>query len=174
MSERAASPAASSLPLEVSSPAETTAFGHKLAAVLFPGAVVALVGPLGAGKTYLVRAIAEGLGITNSRVVTSPTFVLIQEYDARLPVYHFDVYRLRAPRDFVDLGAHEYFEGRGVSLVEWADRVQEYLPAEHLRITTTVTGETTRRLLLEAFGEPYVSVIRHFRSSGFLGEGVNL
>src|SRR5215467_6495965 len=92
----------------------TRAFGHRLAKLLFPGAVVALVGPLGAGKTHLVRAIALGLGITDSRVVTSPTFVLIQEYDACLPIYHFDAYRLRTEAEFFDLGAHEYFAGKGV------------------------------------------------------------
>src|SRR5437870_2864064 len=90
--------------------AATEAFGRRLGPLLFPGAVVALVGPLGAGKTHLVRAIAEGLGIADSRVVTSPTFVLIQEYRARLPVYHFDAYRLRGAGEFADLGAHEYFE----------------------------------------------------------------
>jgi|SRR5581483_4033538 len=148
-----------SLTVDVSSPAETTAFGRQLASALFPGAVMALVGPLGAGKTYLVRAIAEGLGIKNSRVVTSPTFVLIQEYDARLPIYHFDVYRLGNVRDFVDLGVAEYFEGRGVSIVEWADRVAESLPAEHLRITTTVTGEWTRRLQIEAFGPRHARLL---------------
>src|SRR5437763_9517656 len=119
----------------------TRAFGHRLAALLFPGAVVALVGPLGAGKTHLVRAVAEGLGIADGRAVSSPTFVLIQEYDARLPVYHFDAYRLRGPGEFSDLGAHEYFEGRGVCLVEWADRVEACLPAEHLSVTLAVRGE---------------------------------
>src|SRR5438270_927073 len=108
----------------------TGAFGRRLAALLFPGAVVALVGPLGAGKTHLVRAIAEGLGVADGRVVSSPTFVLIQEYDTRLPVYHFDAYRLAGAADFLDLGAHEYFEGRGVCLIEWADRVEAALPAE--------------------------------------------
>src|SRR5437762_1281844 len=82
-------------------------------ALLFPGAVVALVGPLGAGKTFLARAIAEGLGIADSRVVTSPTFVLIQEYEARLPIYHFDVYRLKRQTEFFDLGAQEYLSGDG-------------------------------------------------------------
>src|ERR1700750_2210609 len=109
--------------LDIASLDETEAFGRRLGAMLFPGAVVALVGPLGAGKTHLVRAVAEGLGVGDSRVVSSPTFVLIQEYDARLPVYHFDAYRLRGEADFLDLGAHEYFEGRGVCLIEWADRV---------------------------------------------------
>src|SRR5947207_12209432 len=95
------------LQLDLPTPAATAAFGHRLAGQLFPGAVVALVGPLGAGKTQLVRAVAEGLGIADSRAVSSPTFVLIQEYDARLPIYHFDAYRLRGPAEFFDLGAHE-------------------------------------------------------------------
>src|SRR5262249_20500840 len=140
--------------------AATTAFGRRLGGLLFPGAVVALVGPLGAGKTHLVRAVAEGLGIADSRAVSSPTFVLIQEYEARLPVYHFDAYRLRSPAEFFDLGAHEYFEGRGVSLVEWADRVEPCLPAEHLRITVSVTGESSRRFTVEGRGERYVGVVR--------------
>src|SRR6266511_3298084 len=124
-----------SLTLDVPDLAGTTAFGRRLADLLFPGAVVALVGPLGAGKTHLVRAVAEGLGLADSRAVSSPTFVLIQEYEARLPVYHFDAYRLRGAGEFFDLGAHEYFAGGGVCLVEWADRVAACLPAEHLRLT---------------------------------------
>ena len=138
----------------------TRAFGHRLADLLFPGAVVALVGPLGAGKTQLVRAVAEGLGIADSRAVTSPTFVLIQEYDARLPIYHFDAYRLRGPGDFFDLGAHEYFEGSGVCLVEWADRVEEHLPPEQLRVTIALTGEHSRRFTVEGRGERWVGAVR--------------
>ena len=101
-----------SLTIEVKDLAATTQFGRRLAELLFPGAIVALVGPLGAGKTHLVRAIAEGLGIANSRAVSSPTFVLIQEYNARLPIYHFDAYRLRRPEEFADLGVQEYRVGR--------------------------------------------------------------
>jgi tRNA threonylcarbamoyladenosine biosynthesis protein TsaE len=144
--------------------AATLALGRRLGGLLFPGAVVALVGPLGAGKTHFVRAVAEGLGIADSRVVSSPTFVLIQEYDARLPVYHFDAYRLRDPGEFFDLGAHAYFEGDGVCLVEWADRVEACLPAEQLRVTFAVTGETSRRLTFEARGERYAALLEGLRS----------
>ncbi|MBX9622465.1 MAG: tRNA (adenosine(37)-N6)-threonylcarbamoyltransferase complex ATPase subunit type 1 TsaE [Gemmataceae bacterium] len=135
--------------------AATEAFGRRLGGLLFPGAVVALVGPLGAGKTHLVRAVVEGLGVKNPAAVTSPTFVLIQEYPARLPVYHFDAYRLSGPREFAELGADEYFAGDGVCLVEWADKVEPTLPAEHLRITITVVDETRRRFDLVATGERY-------------------
>src|ERR1017187_4681476 len=90
--------------IDVQSLAETEALGRRLADQLLPGAVVALIGPLGAGKTHLVRAIALGLDIANSAVVNSPTFVLIQEYEARLPIYHFDAYRLQKESDFADLG----------------------------------------------------------------------
>lgn len=138
----------------------TQSLGRQLADQLFPGAVIALVGPLGAGKTHLVRAIAEGLGIADSRAVTSPTFVLIQEYAARLPIYHFDAYRLRTSAEFADLGVHEYLEGDGVCLVEWAERVEACLPAEHLRITITITGETSRRFLVEGCGDAYTRMVK--------------
>jgi tRNA threonylcarbamoyladenosine biosynthesis protein TsaE len=145
--------------LELLDPAATQTFGHRLGQRLWPGAVVALIGELGAGKTQLARAIAEGLGISDSRVVTSPTFVLVQEYAARLPIYHFDAYRLKTEAEFADLGVQEYFESDGVCLVEWADRVPGCLPPEHLRVTLTVTGETTRRAQVEGRGPAYERLI---------------
>jgi tRNA threonylcarbamoyladenosine biosynthesis protein TsaE len=133
----------------------TEAFGHRLGAHLFPGAVVALVGQLGAGKTHLTRAIAEGLGVKNPAAVNSPTFVLIQEYSARLPIYHFDAYRLSGPREFAELGVDEYFRGDGVCVVEWADKVAVALPAEHLRIEIEIVDATRRRFQIQATGERY-------------------
>ena len=127
--------------------ADTETLGRRLGTLLFPGAVVALVGQLGAGKTLLVRAVAEGLGIANADVVSSPTFVLIQEYDARLPIYHFDAYWLRGEREFLDLGVDEYFASDGVCLVEWADKVAGVLPAEHLRIEIVIIAEAARTML---------------------------
>src|SRR5262245_40421216 len=97
------------LTIDVSDLAATEALGRRLGALLFPGSAVALVGPLGAGKTHLTRAIVEGLG-GDGRLVSSPTFVLGQEYPAPLPVFHFDAYRLRDPAEFFDLGVGEYFE----------------------------------------------------------------
>jgi len=145
--------------------AATEALGRQLAALLLPGAVVALVGPLGAGKTHLVRAIAEGLGVTDSRVVTSPTFVLIQEYNARLPIYHFDAYRLHSEAEFDDLGTQEYYDSGGVCLIEWADRVPGSLPPEHLRITLEPTGPTSRRVTLEAAGSRYEHILQQLPAS---------
>jgi tRNA threonylcarbamoyladenosine biosynthesis protein TsaE len=138
---------------------ETEAFGRRLGPHLFPGAVIALIGSLGAGKTHLVRAIAEGLGIANSAIVNSPTFVLIQEYDARLPIYHFDAYRLKNEAEFADLGVHEYFAGQGVCLVEWADKVPTCLPRERLEIRITIIGEVSRRFDLTPIGTPYENLL---------------
>jgi tRNA threonylcarbamoyladenosine biosynthesis protein TsaE len=137
----------------------TETLGRELGALLFPGAVVALIGPLGAGKTYLVQAIAEGLGVARGAVVTSPTFVLIQEYEGRLPIYHFDAYRLADEQAFADLGVGEYFEGDGVCLVEWADRVARTLPEDHLQVVLEIGGETSRRVTLTASGNRYQALV---------------
>ncbi|MCS6976642.1 MAG: tRNA (adenosine(37)-N6)-threonylcarbamoyltransferase complex ATPase subunit type 1 TsaE [Gemmatales bacterium] len=143
------------LVLHFPDPAATQEFGRRLGRLIFSGAVVGLTGQLGAGKTFLVRAVAEGLGVPDSRVVGSPTFVLIQEYQGRLPLYHFDTYRLKTPTEFADLGVHEYFEDRGVCMIEWAERVAELLPKERLDIRLEVTGDTARRAVLEAHGPAY-------------------
>lgn len=157
--------------IDLHSPEETTDFGRRLGGMLYPGAVVALIGTLGAGKTHLVRAVAEGLGVRDSRVVSSPTFVLIQEYPGRVPIYHFDAYRLRSLDEFFDLGAHEYFESDGVCLVEWADRVTGALPNEHLAIRFEVTGERTRRLHITAVGERPSAIVTALAGSPGSAEG---
>jgi tRNA threonylcarbamoyladenosine biosynthesis protein TsaE len=146
--------------VDLSNLAATQAFGRRLGRRLWPNSVVALMGELGAGKTQLVRAIAEGLDIADSRMVTSPTFVLVQEYPARLPIYHFDAYRLNTVAEFADLGAYEQFQSAGVCLIEWADRLEGYLPDEHLRITLETTGETSRRAVIEGRGKDYQSLER--------------
>jgi len=146
--------------VDAADPCATQLLGRTLGQCLFPGAVLALTGQLGAGKTFLVRAIAEGLAVPDSRVVSSPTFVLIQEYRGRLPVYHFDAYRLRTLDEFSQLGVHEYFEGDGVCLVEWADRVEPILPIERLNVQIDVTGERSRRFQLNASGDAHEALLR--------------
>ncbi len=100
--------ATTDLQLDLPDLLSTESFGRRLGSLLFPNAVIALIGPLGAGKTHLARAIAEGLGISNPPAVTSPTFTLIHEYPARLAIFHFDAYRLNSVDEFLDLGATEY------------------------------------------------------------------
>ena len=132
------------------SPEATLALGRALGRAAEPGLVVALIGPLGAGKTQLVRGVAEGLEVADSRIVSSPTFVLIQEYAGRLPIYHFDTYRLTRPDQFTDLGPEEYFEGDGVCLVEWADRVSNCLPSDRLALDIRIDAPTIRQITLRA------------------------
>ena len=115
--------------IEIKNEDDTRAFGLSLAEEALPGTVYALIGDLGTGKTTLTKSIAEGLGI--ERHITSPTFTIVQEYrEGRLPLFHFDVYRLRNAEDLFEIGADEYFYGRGVCVVEWADLVMEALPED--------------------------------------------
>lgn len=129
----------------------TETLGRTLAGLLVPGTVVALIGSLGAGKTRFVQAIATSLDVPR-RMISSPTFVLINEYSGRLPIYHFDSYRLQDPREFLDLGIEEYFEGQGICLIEWADRVREYLPETRVEVHIDILSMTARRFTCSARG----------------------
>lgn len=106
---------------------DTKAFGRKLAEELRAGDILALIGDLGTGKTTLTKSIAAGLGVTED--ITSPTFNIVNEYHSgRLPLYHFDVYRLESGADLFEIGGEEYFDAGGVCIIEWADLVAEALP----------------------------------------------
>lgn len=113
--------------------AETVGFGIELGQTAKPGTVIALTGDLGAGKTTLTKSIAKGLGIDD--VITSPTFTIVKEYySGRLPLYHFDVYRIGDVDEMYELGYEDYFFGEGVCVVEWADLIEDIMPEETLRI----------------------------------------
>jgi len=130
---------------------QTAQLGAAIAAAVTPGTVIALCGNLGAGKTRLVRGVAAALDV-EQRLVTSPTFVLIQEYEGHLPVFHFDTYRLGSVDEFLDLGVEEYFDAGGLCLIEWADRVTEVLPDDYLKIEIEIAGETERNFQFTATG----------------------
>jgi tRNA threonylcarbamoyladenosine biosynthesis protein TsaE len=138
--------------------ADTVRLGTLLAEALPPSATIALCGTLGAGKTRLVQAVAEALGVPEGEVV-SPTFVLLKEYAGRRPVYHFDAYRIRDDDEFLELGPDEYFESGGIVFVEWAERVRGCLPREYLRIDIEVTGHHSRKYTVRPIGPHYIPVV---------------
>lgn len=123
---------------------DTRAFGLELAQKLKPGDVIALIGDLGTGKTTLTKSIAEGLGISD--MITSPTFTIVQEYaSGRLPLYHFDVYRLCDPEEMYELGYEEYFFGQGVCVIEWADLIMEIIPEDSIFIRIEYGADSEER-----------------------------
>lgn len=138
---------------------DTLRFGEQLGRLLKPGHVVALIGALGAGKTTLVKGIARGLDVKDKRMVKSPTFSLAHRYEGRIPMYHFDAYRLGSAREMFDIGSDEMLYGNGVSLVEWADKVPECLPEEYLEITLTTVSETERNIEICQQGESYHEIM---------------
>ena len=113
--------------VETYSEKETFAFGKKMGEEALPGQIIAINGDLGVGKTVLTKGLAEGLGITEP--VCSPTFTIVQIYDeGRLPLYHFDVYRITDPEEMEEIGYEDYFFGQGVCLVEWAELIHDLMP----------------------------------------------
>jgi tRNA threonylcarbamoyladenosine biosynthesis protein TsaE len=137
----------------VSTSAEATAAaGEALAARLRPGDVVALTGDLGAGKTCFVQGLVRGLGVT--RVATSPTFVLVNEYHGRVPVHHVDVYRSESLTELLDFGLDEMLAGSGVTLIEWADRCEALLPSRAVRVHIEGVGDEPRRITITEPGAP--------------------
>ena len=132
--------------------AQTLSLGRRMAKDLRPGDILCLFGELGSGKTVLTKGIAEGLGI-DKREVISPSFVLIREHvHARLPLYHFDLYRLGESKDILALGLEEYRFGEGVSVIEWAQRLGTFLPDNYLKAELFVQSDSKRRLRFSARG----------------------
>lgn len=143
---------------------ETNRFGIKLGKLLGPGDVVCLNGQLGAGKTTLTKSIGLGLGVDD--YITSPTFALINEYDGKYPVYHFDVYRLENTEELYDLGFDEYFYGRGVSIIEWADRIGSFLPDERIVLDIESTDDIDeRKINITIFGDRYKEIVEELESN---------
>lgn len=143
--------------LATASPRETQGLGARLGRLARPGDLFLLVGPLGAGKTCLVQGLARGLGVRD--YVTSPTFTIIREYQGRIPLYHVDCFRIEGPLETMELGLDDYLGGQGLCVVEWADRVLDALPSEHLLVILEYRGDRERALRMEAHGPRYAALL---------------
>ena len=143
--------------------ADTERLGQALAQVLGEGGVVALLGPLGAGKTRLVQAIATACGV-DRREVVSPTFVLVHEYQGLQPIYHIDAYRLRDEDEFLQLGAHEYFSPPNLVFIEWAERVARCLPGDRIEIVITPLSNDARQFEIVGHGVRSAAAIEKLKA----------
>jgi tRNA threonylcarbamoyladenosine biosynthesis protein TsaE len=140
------------------SPDQTISFGRMLGEMLPSGSFVALIGNLGSGKTVLAKGIAQGLGVEDHRDVTSPSFVLVHEYQGRVPVFHVDLYRLEGSSAIEEIGWDELVYGPGVTLVEWADKIVTHWPEDRIEVRLEWAEDERRKLLMIGKG----SRGRHF------------
>ncbi len=158
-------PGKNHLVYESDSVAVTKGLGRQVGRYAEPQTVVALIGPLGAGKTQFVKGIAAGLGIDDDRKVTSPTFVIVREHAGRLRLYHVDAYRVSSP-ELSAIGFQEICTAVGVVAIEWADRIPDILPEDHLAITIEPTGAERRRLAYHAVGQRSQRLVDHLAATG--------
>ena len=141
------------------SPEDTLAIARELGAALLPGDVVAMTGELGAGKTLFCKGVGEALGIPPDRIV-SPTFTIVTEHAGPVPLTHIDVYRLSGARDADEIGMRELLSGDGVCLVEWAEKIEELLPTDCIRVTFTISGDDRREIAVGAPDHPRFDDLR--------------
>lgn len=131
------------------SPTETQTLGEQLGKTLKSGDVIALIGDLGTGKTCLTQGIARGIGIAPDEVVSSPSYILINEYNGTIPIYHIDLYRLETAAEIAELGLTEYMDSDGICIIEWAERMEHALPKNHMRIDIRWEDENVRHFTVQ-------------------------
>jgi tRNA threonylcarbamoyladenosine biosynthesis protein TsaE len=151
------------LNLVTESPEETQRLGTRLGKLAQVSDVFLLVGGLGAGKTCLTQGIAWGLDIEG--YATSPSFVVVNQYQGRLPLYHIDLYRLDRLEEVIELGLDDYLYGRGVCVVEWAEKALDMFPKEHLLVEMSYLSDTSRNLVLKPVGERYVELLSQLNTA---------
>jgi tRNA threonylcarbamoyladenosine biosynthesis protein TsaE len=149
------------------SASQTTRLGKSIGTRLRSGDVVALVGELGAGKTQFIKGLASGAGVGKPTYVSSPCFTLINEYPGRVPFYHIDLFRLESEKEVVGLGLEDYFQGEGITAIEWADKIPSFLPTEMLSIHIMYTGKNTRSIEIIGKGKRYEDLVSQIQSSEF-------
>jgi tRNA threonylcarbamoyladenosine biosynthesis protein TsaE len=147
------------LTISLSSLKHTAEFGRLLGRIAQPGQVILLEGDLGAGKTTLVQAIGQGLGVEDSTYITSPTFSILHEYEGRLPLYHMDFYRINRTEELEELGLDEIIYGKGLTVIEWPAILGSRTPMNHLHCKLSTSGSTSRRALLAAQGSGWHALL---------------
>ena len=135
------------------------AAGRRLGRLLSRGDVICLTGELGTGKTCFVKGLAAGLGIKGSSI-TSPTFIIVNEYTGKIPLYHIDLYRIGIIEDLRDIGMEEILYGKGVTAIEWAERIKDTLPDERLEISLKWVDDKTRTIDIRAFGSHHREILK--------------
>jgi tRNA threonylcarbamoyladenosine biosynthesis protein TsaE len=153
--------------IQTRSASETVRIGKTIGTRLLLGDVVALVGELGAGKTQFIKGLAAGLGIENSAYISSPSFTLIHEYPGAIPFYHIDLFRLGNEQEAEELGLEDYFQGRGITAIEWADKIPSLLPEEYLLISIVYMDKDLRSLEISGKGKRYEDLVNEVRDSEF-------
>ena len=136
---------------------KTREIGSKLGELLTPKSVICLIGDLGAGKTTMTQSLARALGVDD--YITSPTFTIVNEYEGKMPLYHFDVYRIGSSEEMYDIGFDEYIDGEGVCIIEWANLIEDILPDEYLYIEMNYI-ETGREMIITPKGDKYEEIVK--------------
>jgi tRNA threonylcarbamoyladenosine biosynthesis protein TsaE len=152
--------------IQTRSASETVRMGKTLGIRLLPGDVVALVGELGAGKTQFVKGLAAGVGVGNATYVSSPSFTLIHEYPGETPFYHIDLFRLGEEKEAEALGLEVYFQGNGVTAIEWADKIPSLLPKEILFVSIAYRDKNIRTLEITGKGKHFEGLLKAFSGCG--------
>jgi len=150
-----------------SNPEETFFIGKIIGEHLTKGDVLALMGELGTGKTCFTHGVARGMGVPERFRITSPSFTLINEYQGRINLYHFDLYRLQGSRDMEDLGYEEYLFGEGVSVIEWADKMKDIFSEEALCISFKYLDENIREIVISGQKKRIAQISNALKSGGF-------
>ncbi|MDP3142743.1 MAG: tRNA (adenosine(37)-N6)-threonylcarbamoyltransferase complex ATPase subunit type 1 TsaE [Candidatus Omnitrophota bacterium] len=145
--------------LITNSAGETRKLAEKIARLLKGKEILCLFGQLGSGKTTFTKGLAKGMGI-KSIDVNSPSFVLMKKYQGRLPLYHFDLYRIKGASELCDIGYEEFIYGDGVAVVEWAERMSGLLPKDHLRVEFSLLGQDQRQIKISAKNKYYRDLIK--------------
>ena len=153
---------------------DTISTGKRIGEILMPGDAVALIGELGAGKTYLTKGIAIGLGIEEARDIVSPSFTIVNEYifkpagekhERKIPIYHMDFYRINSPEEVDGIGVFEYFSNKNaIKIIEWADKFPQFLPDDYIRITIKILDDNMREIKLEANGRNYLTRLKRLKA----------